>query len=187
MPANARPLFVSRICNRVNIEALWDTGAGSSLIHESLADRLLTKGAEKIKLYPPCRFKGVGDGTLETSIKIRTNLIFEDGKPRQIEAFSVPSLPYEMIVGQPFMCEHRLAGLLLPEGFRLLDFTNTQKPVYIPAKRTLSASESEINTIMATIEEANAPNAQFEPFRGKLSNKSAQEQLNSEPRRPRIH
>ena len=59
---------------------------------------------------------------------LHTTLTFDDNKLRKIKCYVVPECPWPIIIGQPFMTEHKIAALITQnEGLKLYDFTSIEK------------------------------------------------------------
>ena len=124
------PLFIPQVQQIRKVEALWDTGAWISLVHKRLVSTLEAGGARVSKLQSPKKLGGIGGGTLFAREMLHTTLKLNDGVARPIQCYVVPESPYDMIVGQPFMNQMKLACLLTSKtGFELIDYTKPDKPV----------------------------------------------------------
>ncbi len=122
------PLFIPKIGNSMSIEELWDTGAWFSLVDSQMVSSLIHNGAEHKQLEKPITLQGVGGRSVMSTHALHTTLTFDDNKPWPIKCYVVPECPWPIIIGQPFMTEHKIAALITQnEGLKLYDFISTEK------------------------------------------------------------
>ena len=110
------------------VETLWDTGAWVSLIDADAVEEFVGKGARVNKLEKPVRLKGLG-GSIEAYESVQILISLQDNKQRELECFAMRDMPFTVIIGQPFMKEHRISCLITEQGLELRDHSIKGGPV----------------------------------------------------------
>jgi hypothetical protein len=123
-------MFLPKIQNTENVEALWDTGAARSLITQKLANKIVEQGATVLNLAQPLLLAGIGDGSIISKQMIRTTMTLDTGVAFPLDCFIVQYLPYDLLVGSPFMCQTGIVSLLdKDKGITLINFKDTSRPI----------------------------------------------------------
>ncbi len=172
------PLFVPKIVNSMSIEALWDTGAWFLLIDSCMVSFLIHNGAEHKQLERPIMLQGVGGRSVMSMHTLHTTLTFDDNKPWQIKCYVVPECPWPIIIGQPFMTEHKIAALITQnKGLELYDFMSTEKvkiltihkPIPQDSQPAKTSDSIFIPTKILTVQEFEAQKANYDKWRSMLN------------------
>ncbi len=111
-------IFPAKIQNKY-VKCLWDTGATTSLVSHRLISRLGL--VDKIYKIPLQVVKGLADATVQITQAIQLNVVFNDGADRWIDCLVCSEIPYELLLGLPFMMKHSVSFVPQDNEFHLVD------------------------------------------------------------------
>ena len=123
-----------------------------SLIDQTTATMLVTKGARLVPLAGNLKVRGIGDGYMMAKEELVCTVKFADGKARTLVAVVVPFVPYGMIIGINFMRQQNIGFVATEEGIRLFDNNKWNRPVIYDTednKNPEDPSEPATNTVHA--------------------------------------